>query len=243
VVVSAELKLLCYIRTPLVRYVGMTEETLSIAVLDGRALTAIRTAAVGPAAGWTFIYSPGAGSNVHDPFGRFACRELATNGVECVRFQFPYMEAGKRSPDRPAVLETTWRAVIDAVRPKDAKLVVGGRSMGGRIASQIVAAGVAVDALALFAYPLHPPGRPEQMRDAHLASITVPVLFCSGTNDAFASPEELRAAAARVPAATLHLLEGADHGFGIPKASGRTRQDVWAEGVTALLEWLIALGA
>ena len=110
--------------------------------------------------------------------------------------------------------------------------------MGGRIASQVVAQGEEVDALALFAYPLHPPGRPHQLRDRHLPAIKVPALFCSGTNDAFASPEELGDAASKVRLSTLHLLNGADHGFAVPKSSGRRRDDVWAEAVAALLDWL-----
>jgi len=213
---------------------------LTITLTGDRTLTALRTEPVGDA-GWTFVYAPGAGSNIHDPFGAYAARELAALGVAVVRFQFPYQEAGKRAPDRPPVLEETWRAVIAAVRPERGRLAVGGRSMGGRIASQVVAQGVEVDALVLFAYPLHPPGRPEQMRDAHLAALGVPTLFCSGTSDAFASPEELRAAAGKGSRSALHLMDGADHGFAVPKASGRTRQDVWAEAVSAMWEWLQSL--
>ncbi|MEX1255871.1 MAG: alpha/beta family hydrolase [Dehalococcoidia bacterium] len=216
----------------------MTETTLQIDVPGSGAVTAIRTEPEGDAVGWLFVYAPGAGSNVHDPFGVYACRRLAGEGIAALRLQFPYMEARKRGPDRPPVLEATWRAAIDAVRAPGVRLVVGGRSMGGRIASQAVAQGVEVDALALFAYPLHPPGKPEQLRDKHLPSITVPALFCSGTRDAFASPDELRAAAAKVPRSTVHLLEGADHGFAVPKASGRTRDDVWSEAVDELLAWL-----
>ena len=216
----------------------MTETTLQIDVPGSGAVTAIRAEPEGAAAGWCFVYAPGAGSNVHDPFGVYACRRLAGEGIAAVRLQFPYMEARKRGPDRPPVLEATWRAVIDAVRAPGLRLVVGGRSMGGRIASQVVAQGVEVDALALFAYPLHPPGKPDQLRDKHLPSIGVPALFCSGTRDAFASPDELRAAAAKVPRSTVHPLESADHGFAVPKASGRTRDDVWSEAVDALLAWL-----
>ena len=115
--------------------------------------------------------------------------------------------------------------------------------MGGRIASQVVAADGTADALALFAYPLHPPGRPDQMRDRHLPALALPVLFCSGRRDAFGSPEELAAAAAAVPDATLHLLADADHGFAVPKASGRSREDVWEEAVSAFLAWLRGVGA
>jgi hypothetical protein len=215
-------------------------DSLSVALPDGRTVAALRSEPAG-VAGWTFAYAPGAGSNIHDPFGAHLARELSARGIAVVRFQFPYQEDGRRAPDRTPVLEATWRAVIEAVRPEVGRLAAGGRSMGGRIASQVVAQGVQVDALVLFAYPLHPPGRPEQIRDAHLPEIRVPTLFCSGTNDAFASADELRAAAAKVPHSAVHLMEAADHGFAAPKASGRTRQEVWDEAVTALLDWLLEL--
>jgi predicted alpha/beta-hydrolase family hydrolase len=204
------------------------------------AITAIATEPTGDS-GWQFMYAPGAGSNVHDPFGTYACRALAEQGFECHRFQFPFQESGKKSPDRPSVLEETWRAVIAVTRSPGRKLIVGGRSMGGRIASQVVAAGEQIDALSLFAYPLHAPGKPDQPRDAHLSQINVPVLFCSGTADAFASPSELKEAAVLVPRSSVHLLEGADHGFNVKKASGRTRQDVWEEAALAMREWLMTL--
>jgi len=214
------------------------EQTLEVTVPGKGSVTAIRTDAEGGRGDTLVAYAPGAGSNVHDPFGTFLCRKLASRGVACVRFQFPYMEALRRRPDPTAVLEATWRAVIDALRPDAGTLVVGGRSMGGRIASQVVAQGAAADSLVLLAYPLHPPGKPEQLRDAHLPRIGVPTLFCSGTRDAFASPEELRAAARLVMRPTLHLLEASDHGFGVPKASGRTREDVWLEAADAVSAWL-----
>jgi predicted alpha/beta-hydrolase family hydrolase len=113
--------------------------------------------------------------------------------------------------------------------------------MGGRIASQVAAQGIGVAGLALFAYPLHPPGRPEQGRAAHLQSIRVPVLFCSGTRDTYATPQELGSVAALVPGSRVHLLEGADHGFNVLKASGRTRELVWAEATDALLLFIQGL--
>jgi len=214
----------------------MTQRTLSIDVPGAGAVSAVRTSA--PAARWMLVYAPGAGSNINDPFGVYAARELAKHRVTTMRFQFPYMEAGRRGPDRAPVLEAAWRAVIDAARDGKTRLVAGGRSMGGRIASQVAAQGAHVDALALFAYPLHPPGKPELTRDEHLGQIRVPVLFCSGTNDAFGSPDELRAAAKKVRRATLHLLDGADHGFAVRRSSGRTREDVWSEAVAAMIRWL-----
>ena len=189
--------------------------------------------------GILFIYAPGAGSNINDPFGGHLALELPKHAIECWRFQFPYMEAGRGGLDRPPVLEATWREVIELARGDTGKRVVaGGRSMGGRIASQVVAQGTAVTGLALFAYPLHPPGRPEQPRSEHLPRIVVPTLFCSGTRDAYGTLAELETAAHLVPEARLHFLEGADHGFSALKASGRTREAVWQEASTALVDWL-----
>jgi len=213
-----------------------TEETISINVADDRSVTAIRTPVEGSPTNWMFIYAPGAGSNIHDPFGTQACRILATKGISCVRFQFPYMEIGQRRPNSRQTVEATWRRVIEVVRPNDHKLVIGGRSMGGRIASQVVAQGMVVNALALFAYPLHPPGKPSQWRDEHLPVINVPTLFCSGTRDTFATPAEVGTVAVRIPDATVHILDGADHGFSVLKSSNRTRKDVWDEATDALLQ-------
>jgi hypothetical protein len=214
------------------------ETTLSIAVGDG-AVTAIASEPE-EAGGATFLYTPGSGSNVHDPFGKQLCRELATHGMRAIRFQFPYQEAGKRSPDRPPILEETWRAAIEQLG--GGSTVAGGRSMGGRIASQVVVEGASVAGLALFAYPLHPPGKPERRRDGHLPAIAVPTLFCSGTRDVFASPAELAEAAALVAGSTVHQLESANHGFNAPKSSGRSREDVYAEATSTFVEWLGAEG-
>ena len=219
----------------------MTEERIEITVSDTQRVTAIRTGPDGPSADWLVVYAPGAGSNIADPFGVYAARYLAARGISFVRFQFPYMEARQRRPDRPALsslhvreLEATWRSAIATVRAAGSRIAIGGRSLGGRIASHVVAQGTEVDALALFAYPLHPPATPLQWRDGHLPAIPVPTLFCSGTRDAFATPEELRTAASKVPQSNIHLLEGADHGFAVAKSSGRTREDVWAEALAAL---------
>ena len=216
------------------------EETVAVPVPGLGAVTAVRTAPDAPSAGWLFVYAPGAGSNVHDPFGVYVCRRLAERGLSAVRFQFPYAEAGRRRPDPTAALEAAWRAVVAAVRGEAVRLAVGGRSMGGRIASQAVAKGMPADALALFAYPLRPPGSPERARDGHLPSVGVRTLFCSGTRDRFATPEQLEAAAARVPDSDVRMLEGADHGFATLKSSGRTRTQVWSEAVDALEDWLLA---
>ncbi|MSQ28368.1 MAG: hypothetical protein EXR51_09575 [Dehalococcoidia bacterium] len=213
-------------------------DELTLTLPGGRTVSALWTPGDGSGPGWTVVYAPGAGSNLHDPFGRHLAVALATGGIGCLRFHFPYQEARAGRPDPPPLLEETWRAAIDNARQYGGRLAVGGRSMGGRIASMVVAKGTPVDALALLAYPLHPPGRPEKRRDQHLSAISVPTLFCSGTRDAFGTTGELATAAALVPQSIVHVLEGADHGFATLKSSGRTREDVWVECVEKLVGWL-----
>ncbi|MEX0786280.1 MAG: alpha/beta family hydrolase [Dehalococcoidia bacterium] len=220
----------------------MTEQQIKIGVVEGE-ISAMRTEPEGADNGWLLVYAPGAGSNMHDPFGRYLCRRLADGGALAVRFQFPYKEAGRSRPDPPRMLEATWRAVLDSLRGEGRRVIVSGRSMGGRIGSHIVAQGEAADALALFAYPLHPPGNPEKQRDEHLPSISVPTLFCSGSRDAFASPEELRAAAKKMRGSQVHIMEAADHGFAAPKSSGRTREEIWSEAAEALEGWSSVLSS
>ncbi len=204
---------------------------------DGRSVTALLSRAQIPDTGWTFIYAPGAGSNIDDPFGVYAASRLAQCGISTARFQFPYMEEKRRVPDRTPVLEATWRAAIETFRRTDSRLVAGGRSMGGRIASVVAAQGVPLDALALFAYPLHAPGR-DEWRDKHFPAVSQPVLFCSGTRDTFATPGELTEAVSKIKEARVHFLDGADHGFSVRKSSGRTRQDVWDETIETFIDWL-----
>jgi len=217
------------------------EEPLRIALEGGESVTAVRTAPTGQPSGWTFIYAPGAGSNINDRFGRALSDAFSSQGVEVVRFQFPYVEARRKFPDRPPVLEATWNAAVDQLRGPG-RLAVGGRSMGGRIASQVVAGGTRVDALVLFAYPLHPPAQPDNLRTKHLPDVAVPTLFCSGTADEFGTVSELTAAVAIVKGARLHVLEAADHGFGPVSGSGRTRRDVFDDAIGAASSFLRALG-
>jgi predicted alpha/beta-hydrolase family hydrolase len=223
----------------------MPEERITIAVNDTNRVTAIRTPTEDPGQRpLRFVYAPGAGSGVTDAFGVFAARALAAHGVETWRFQFPYKEKGRSAPDPPALLLATWRAVIDAVAASGpGPIVVGGRSMGGRIASMVVASGeVPVAGLVLLAYPLVPPGRATTDRAEHFPRIAVATLLCSGTRDNFATPEQLRKAAALVPDATVHFMEGADHGFATLKASGRTKDEVYRDAVDAMLAFFKKFG-
>ncbi len=218
----------------------MTEKTHKISVGSAGEITAVSSEPQKPAGDWQLIYAPGAGSNINDPFGRYLCAFLAERGMRATRFQFPYSEAKRGRPDVNAAIEQTWLAVIETLRVPKSKLVIGGRSMGGRIASQVAAKRAPIEALALFAYPLLPPGQ-DRLRDEHFPRISVPTLFCSGTRDAYATPQQLQKAAAKVSRSTIHPLEGADHGFAVLKSSRRSREDVWADAATAFWDWLKTL--
>lgn len=164
------------------------------------------------------LLAPGAGGSADSPaFVDFA-RTIAAIGVTVERLDFPYRIAARRRPDPPAILEATVReravALADRLGVGTEELVIGGRSMGGRICSQVVARGLPSAGLVLVSYPLHPPGRPERVRTAHFPELDVPCLFVSGTRDAFGTPAELEDAAAAIPGSVSHVwLEGGDHGL------------------------------
>jgi predicted alpha/beta-hydrolase family hydrolase len=189
----------------------------------------------------TLVLGHGAGGNRrHAALVRLA-DALAGTGRRVALYNFLYTERRQRRPDPPALLEATTRAVAEHLRSAfgTERLVHGGRSMGGRIASQVVAAGAPADGLVFLAYPLHPPGQHEKLRDAHLDRIAVPMLFVQGTRDAFARRDLLDAVLSRLgPRARLHSVEGGDHSFGVPKSSGRRAADVEAEILTAIEKWL-----
>ncbi len=187
------------------------------------------------------VLGHGAGGNRRTPqLVRFA-ESLAASGRRVLLYDFPYTDRGRRAPDPPDVLEATTRAVGDFARASlgAARLVHGGRSMGGRIASQAVAAGAPADGLVFLGYPLHPPGKPGQLRDRHLPRIDVPMLFVQGTRDTFARPDLLDAVLGRLGGkATLHRVEGGDHSLAVLKRSGRTGTEVEAEVERVILGWL-----
>jgi predicted alpha/beta-hydrolase family hydrolase len=195
--------------------------------------------------GVAVVLGHGAGGNRKSPFLVRYAEGVARSGRTAVLFNFPYTESRRRVPDPPAVLEATVGAVADHVRGLTGveRIVLGGKSMGGRIASQAVAQGTPADALAFLGYPLHPPGRPEKLRDAHLPRIGVPMLFLQGTRDTFARWDLIEGVVGRLgPTARLERLEDADHSFGVPKRTGRTSADVEADLLARLVSWLEALG-
>jgi len=192
-----------------------------------------------PPGGRTYlVLGHGAGGTMHTPdLVKFA-QMIAPRGIGAVRFNFPYAEARRRVPDRQAALEACYAAVAREVTRRAERLLLGGRSMGGRIASHIVAGGFPAAGLVFLSYPLHPPGQPHRLRDAHLRSITRPMLFLQGTRDAFALPHLLRGTLAGLPTATLHSVEGATHALRVP---GRTTDEVVTELVDATLAWFSRL--
>ena len=161
-----------------------------------------------------------------------------------VRFNFLYKEKGSGRPDAMPKLMDTTRAVVERVRAELAPrvLIIGGRSMGGRAASMLAAEGFDADGLLLLAYPLHPAGQPEKLRDAHLPRITMPVLCINGTRDELCTPALMKRALETVTAPwTMHWLEGADHSFHVLKSSGRNDAAVLDETGDVAERWLDGL--
>ena len=191
------------------------------------------------------VLGHGACGNRRNPMLVALAEALAASGRAALLYNFPYAEARSRRPDPPAVLEAATRAAAAlALEATSASCIVhGGRSMGGRIASQVVAAGERADGLVFLGYPLHPPGQFEKRREAHLPRIEAPMLFVQGTRDAFAREDLLDELMSRLGSrAELQRVEHADHSFGVLKRSGRTPADVLAEVRSALLSWLDRLG-
>jgi predicted alpha/beta-hydrolase family hydrolase len=193
----------------------------------------------------TVVLGHGAGGDRRARLLLRAADALAATGRRVVLPNFPYSESRGRRPDPPALLEASVDAVAAHVRRDWApeRLVLGGKSMGGRIASQCVAKGLPADALVFLGYPLHPPGRPESLRDAHLPAIRCPMLFVQGTRDDFAGLDLLQPLIARLGStATLRLVQGGDHSLGVRKRAGRDPAEVEGEVFAAIAAWLDARG-
>jgi predicted alpha/beta-hydrolase family hydrolase len=159
-----------------------------------------------------FVCAHGAGGHKDDRGMTALAEAVAGAGFEVVRFNFPYRDRGAKLPDPMPVLKQCVAEAAERVRD-GRKLILGGRSMGARAASMLAADGFACDGLLLLAYPLHPAGKPEKLRDAHLASIRVPVLCCNGTRDALCTRSLMEKAIAGLPSWRMHWLEGATHSF------------------------------
>jgi predicted alpha/beta-hydrolase family hydrolase len=195
------------------------------------------------------LLAHGAGADLEAPALVAVADALAVHGVPSLRFNHPYRDAGRKAPDRPAVLLAATRAAAAdlARRTKldPARIVVGGRSMGGRYCSLAVADAddpLPALGLLLLGYPLHPAGRPDQPRVEHLGRIRVPTLFVSGTRDALGARDALRRAARRVKGPVAwHWVESGDHSFTPLKASGLSSEAVLAELAAASADWVASL--
>jgi len=189
------------------------------------------------------ILAHGAGNDMTNPLLGAVHEGLARHGYLSVKFNFPYTEQGRRAPNPAPVLEACYRSVIAAVRADEglrpSQLVIGGKSLGGRIASQLAAQGVTVDGVLLLGYPLHPPGKPEKLRTEHLTRITVPMLFFAGTRDPLCTLDLLRQTLKRlVVPVKLQIIAEGDHSFVVPKRTGRTREDIYEEIITVSSAWM-----
>lgn len=186
------------------------------------------------------ILAHGAGAGQQSAWMVKAARALADAGISCITFDFPYITAGRKVPDKAPVLEAHWRAVLEEVKGVSAPLplFIGGKSMGGRIASHIASQGVqGVAGLIFFGYPLHPPGRPEQPRDAHLPSIAEPMLFIQGSADTFGNESEMTELIPTLRSATLHIIRGGDHSFKVP-GGAKAQGPAFDEVIGTAVDWI-----
>lgn len=184
------------------------------------------------------VLAHGAGGDFEGPLLAALAEGLAERGFSTLRFNFPYRQEGRRIPDPAPTLEECYRAVVAQARELfgPSPLILGGKSLGGRMASHLAAAGEEVAGLVLLGYPLHPPGRPEKLRDQHLFRIRAPMLFLSGTRDAFAQKDLLESVLNRLqPLATAHWLEAADHSFRAPR---RKPAEAYREILEVVSGWL-----
>lgn len=207
------------------------------------------TALVYPAAqqrraGITLILGHGAGAGQTSDFMVDFARALTTRGIDIVTFNFVCIEQGRRLPDPTARLEDCYRTVIEAVLNREElsnnRLAIGGKSMGGRIASRVAARAVGeLLGLVFLGYPLHPPGRPDRLRAKHLWQIKAPMLFIQGSRDAFGTSDELRPIINQLhPPSELYAVEGGDHSFKVPKKSGIKQEDVYRNIQDDIASWL-----
>ncbi len=218
---------------------GVTDTSWTVPVGDETTTAVYRSG--GANDGIVFVAAHGAGGRLNDKSMLALAKEFESRKVDMVRFNFLYREKGSGRPDQMPRLEKCYEAVVTRVREelKPRVVIIGGRSMGGRAASMLAAKDFDCQGLLLFAYPLHPPGQFDKLRDAHLPSIKVPVLCFNGTRDTFCTPELMTKALEKVNTKwEMHWLDGADHSFHVNKASGRNDAQVIAEVGDLTENWL-----
>ena len=221
----------------------MTEWRVAV---GGEETSAIFEPATSGEQGIVFVCAHGAGGNMNDRGIVQTASTIRSRGLGVVRFNFLYKEQKSGRPDPMPRLKECITAVVSRVRDEiePTTLIIGGRSMGGRAASMLAADGFACDGLLLLAYPLHPPGKPDQLRDAHLPAIKVPVICFNGTRDPFCTPALMEEVLKRVKTEwEMHWVEGADHSFHVLKSSGRTDAEVLGGIGNAIEQWVSRLTA
>ena len=185
------------------------------------------------------VLAHGAGAGQQHPFMTAMAKGFAARGIDVVTFDFPYMRDRRKVPDRAPVLEEAFQGVVTAARQWSAapRFFIGGKSMGGRLATHLGAAHVdGLSGVVVFGYPLHPPGKPDQLRVQHLPSITVPVLIVQGERDTFGTPFELKPALDSMTAPIeMHVVQGGDHSLVV---KGRGREEVLGEVLDVATRWL-----
>jgi predicted alpha/beta-hydrolase family hydrolase len=189
----------------------------------------------------SLVLGHGAGAGQAHPWMTRVARGLAERGVTVVTFDFPYVEQGRRVPDRGPILESAFQATwVAAAAQASGPIFAGGKSMGGRIATQVAARGALQPepmGLVCFGYPLHPPGKPAERRDRHLPLLKRPLLFLSGTGDPFGSPDDLRDLVRRLPNASLTLFDGGDHSIQTRKRQPGTT-DLLDRAIQTAADWI-----
>jgi uncharacterized protein len=216
-------------------------ETISIALADGTRVSGIVQAPADPGA--CFVFAHGAGAGMAHPFMAAVADGLARRGIATLRYQFPFMELGRKRPDTPSVAHATVRAAVaEASRRFGAlPLVAGGKSFGARMTSQTQAADALpqVEALLFLGFPLHPAGVPSSTRAQHLQAVRVPMLFVQGTQDKLAELALLEPVIAALgPRARLMAIDQADHSFHVPKRSGRDDAAVLEALLDGVARWI-----
>jgi hypothetical protein len=190
------------------------------------------------------IVAHGAGNDMHHALLARFSEGLCRAGYLSLRFNFPYKEKGQRAPDPQPKLVRTWQAAFEFIKNHPEfgtpRIVAAGKSMGGRVASQMAADGLlSIEALVFLGYPLHPPGKKDQLRDAHLHRIAAPMLFFAGTRDALCDIDLLKSVLGRLSAPwELEAVEGGDHSFDLPKSFKTSAEDVYARLLQRAVSWL-----
>lgn len=229
------------------RIYSMRSKRITIAVSEKESVSAVLSVPERFESETAVIVAHGAGNDMNNPLLVSFCDHLALAGYLAVRFNFPYQEHGRTAPDRQDVLEDTWRQALHFMKDASGyplrKIFTAGKSMGGRIASQMLVEGsLTSDGMIFLGYPLHPAGDKAKLRDAHLPLIKTPMLFFAGTRDALCDLDLLKMVLNRLGSqAELEIIEGGDHSFNVPKSSGLTSPEVYEKIAEKSIRWIRTL--